>query len=79
MSESRAYFCLESWIVSDRRRNVLKALDERLKRLSKDPRDDFHDQIRRRIVGLDEDGPFALDDLVVENHQPFTHTTCFRV
>ncbi len=28
---------------------MLKALEERLKRLSKDPRDDFHDQIRRRI------------------------------
>jgi len=28
---------------------VLKALDERLKRFSKDPSDDFHDQIRRRI------------------------------
>jgi len=28
---------------------MLKALDERLKRLSKDPSDDFHDQIRCRI------------------------------
>ena len=28
---------------------MLKALDERLKRLSKDPNDDFHDQIRSRI------------------------------
>jgi len=29
--------------------NMLKALDERLKRLSKDPSDDFHCQIRNRI------------------------------
>ena len=28
---------------------MLKALDERLKRLSKDPNDDFHHQIRSRI------------------------------
>lgn len=28
---------------------MLKALDERLKRLSKDPNDDFHDQVRCRI------------------------------
>lgn len=30
-------------------RNMLRALDERLKRLLKDSKDDFHDQIRSRI------------------------------
>jgi len=28
---------------------MLKAFEEKLKRLAKDPEDDFHDQVRRRI------------------------------
>ncbi len=49
MMKSKAYSNSKGRSLKKGGRTMLKALDERLKRLSKDPNDDFHSRVRARI------------------------------